>query len=59
MELLIIIIIFTAMAGWFVLQSNIELTNVFNKSHDDMHWVAAASMACLLFIIVSIILGII
>tara|TARA_R110001583_G_scaffold47516_1_gene148775 strand:+ start:482 stop:661 length:180 start_codon:yes stop_codon:yes gene_type:complete len=59
MQLLIVIIIFTAIAGWFISQSNIELANVFNKNHDDMHWIAAASMATLLFIIVSIALGII
>jgi hypothetical protein len=59
MQLLIVIIIFTAIAGWFISQSNIELANVFNKNHDDMHWIAAASMASLLFIIVSIALGII
>jgi ABC-type enterochelin transport system permease subunit len=54
MKLLIIIAIFTAIAGWFVSQSNIELANVFNKNHDDMHWIAAASMASLLFIIITI-----
>jgi hypothetical protein len=59
MELLIIITILTATACWFLLQSNIELANVFNKNHDDMHWIAAASMASLLFIIISLALGII
>jgi hypothetical protein len=59
MELLIIIAILTAAACWFLLQSNIELENVFHKNHDDMHWIAAASMASLLFIIVSLALGII
>ena len=59
MELLIIIIIFTTLGGWFISQADIELANVFNKNHDDMHWIAAASMASLLFIIVSLALGII
>ena len=58
-ELLIIIAIFTTIAGWFVLQSDIELANVFEKNHDDMHWIAAASIASLLFVIVSLALGII
>ena len=59
MEMVIIIAIFAAIAGWFVLQSDIELANVFEKNHDDMHWIAAAAMASLLFIIISIALGII
>ena len=59
MEMVIIIAIFTAIAGWFVTQSDTELANVFDKNHDDMHWIAAAAMASLLFIIISIALGII
>ena len=59
MELIIIITIFTALGGWFILQSDIELANVFNKNYDDIHWIAAASMASLLFIVVSLALGII
>ncbi len=59
MELLIVIAIFTALGGWFVSQSDIALTNVFEKNHDDMYWIAAASIVSLLFIIVSIALGVI
>ena len=59
MALLIIIAIFTVIAAWFVAQSDIAIANVFNKNHDDVHWIAAASMASLLFIIITIAIGII
>lgn len=59
MELLIVVSIFTAFAAWFVSQSDIELKNVFEKGHDDMHWIAAAAMASLFFIIISVALGVI
>ncbi len=57
MGLIIIIATFTAIAGWFLSQSDIEIANVFNNNHDDMHWIAAASMASLLFIIITIALS--
>ena len=59
MALLIVVAIFTALAVWFVSQSDTELKNVFERSHDDVHWIAAAAMASLLFIIVSLALGVI
>ena len=55
----IIVAIFTAIAAWFISQSDLELANVFEKNHDDMHWIAAAAMASLLFIIISIATGVI
>ena len=54
MKMVIIIAIFTAIAGWFITQSDTELANVFDKNHDDMHWIASAAMTCLIFFIIAL-----
>ncbi len=55
MELNIVIIILSAILGWFVLQGTIDSKRVFTHNQDDVHWIAAAAMTSLLFFIIAMI----
>ena len=55
MELNIIIIILSAIAGWFALQGAIDVDKVTTHNQDDMHWIAAASMTTLILFIIGMI----
>lgn len=55
MELNIVIIILSALLGWFVLQGTIDSKRVFTHDQDDVHWIAAAAMTVLILFIVGMI----
>ena len=55
MELNIVIIVLSAVLGWFVLQGTINAKLVFTHNQDDVHWIAAAGMTCLILFIIGII----
>ena len=55
MELIIIVALFSTIAGWFVLQSDVELSKVFDRNNDDMHWIAAAAMTTLILFLLGLI----
>lgn len=55
MELNIVIIILSAIAGWFVLQGAIDAEKAITHNQDDMHWIAAAAMTTLILFIIGII----
>ena len=55
MELNIVIIILSALLGWFVLQGTIDSKRVFTHNQDDVHWIAAAAMTTLILFIIGII----
>ena len=55
MELNIVIIILSAIAGWFILQGTIDSKRVFTHNQDDVHWIAAAAMTTLILFIVGMI----
>ena len=57
MELNIVIIILSAILGWFVLQGTIDSNRVFTHRQDDVHWLAAAAITCLILFIITIILS--
>ena len=49
-----VIIILSAIAGWFILQGIINAKHVITKDQDDVHWIAAAAITCLIFFIITI-----
>ena len=55
MELDIVVIILSAIAGWFVLQGIIDADRVFTHDLDDVHWIAAAAMTTLILFIIGLI----
>lgn len=55
MELNIVIIILSAIAGWFALQGAINIDKVATHNQDDVHWIAAAAMTTLILFIIGII----
>ena len=55
MELNIVLIILSTIAGWFALQGAISLDKVATHNQDDMHWIAAAAMTTLILFIIGII----
>ena len=55
MELNIVIIILSAIAGWFILEGTIDSKRVFTHSQDDVHWIAAAAMTSLILFIIGMI----
>jgi len=57
MGLNIIIIVLLVFAGWFVLHGIIDAKRVLTHNQDDIHWVAAAAITCLVLFIVTIILS--
>ena len=48
MELDIVIVILSAILGWFILQGTIDAKRVFTHNQDDAHWIAAAAMTTLI-----------
>ena len=55
MELNIVIIILSAILGWFVLQGTIDAKRVFTHNQDDTPWIAAAAMTCLILFVIGMI----
>ena len=55
MELNIMIITLSAIAAWFVLSGSIDAKRVFTHDQDDVHWIAAAAMTCLILFIIGLI----
>jgi hypothetical protein len=55
MGLNIIIIILSAILGWFILQAALESKRVFTHDQDDMHWIAAAAMTTLILFMIGLI----
>ena len=55
MELNIVIIILSAIAGWFILQGTIDSKRVFTHDQDDVHWIAAAAMTSLILFVIGMI----
>ena len=55
MELNIVIIILSAIAGWFALQGAIDIDKVSTHNQDDMHWIAAAAMTTLILFMLGLI----
>ena len=55
MELNIVIIILSAIAGWFALQGAIDIDKVSTHNQDDMHWIAAAAMTTLILFMIGLI----
>ena len=47
----LVIIILSAMLGWFILEGIINAKHVFTRDQDDMHWIAAAAMTALILFI--------
>ena len=54
----LVIIILSAIMGWFILEGIINAKHVYTRDQDDMHWIAAASMTCLLFFIIWLTTGV-
>ena len=55
MELNIVIIILSAILGWFVLQGTIDSKRVVTHNQDDMHWIAAAAVTTLVLFVIGMI----
>ena len=55
MELNIVIIILSAILGWFVLQGIIDSKRVFTHDQDDVYWIAAAAMTTLILFLLGLI----
>ena len=55
MELNIVIIVMSAILGWFVLQGTIDSKRVFTHDQDDVHWIAAAAVTTLILFIIGLI----
>ena len=55
MELNIVIIILSAILGWFVLQGTIETKRVLTHNQDDAPWIAAAAMTALILFVIGVI----
>ena len=51
----IVIIILSAIIGWFILEGAINAKHVITRNQDDVHWIAAAGMTALLLFIVGMI----
>ena len=50
----LVIIILSAILGWFILEGIINAKHVFTRDQDDMHWIAAAAVTCLIFFIIAL-----
>ena len=55
MEFNVVIVILSAILGWFVLQGTIDSNRVFTHDQDDMHWIAAAAMTTLILFMIGLI----
>ena len=49
-----VIIILAAIMSWFVLEGIINAKHVYTRDQDDMHWIAAAAVTCLIFFIIAL-----
>ena len=47
----LVIIILSAMLGWFILEGIINARHVITRDQDDVHWIAAAAMTALILFI--------
>ena len=54
MELNIVIIILSAIMGWFILEGIINAKHVITRDQDDVHWIAAGAITCLIFFIITL-----
>jgi hypothetical protein len=54
-EINIVIIILSAILGWFILQGVLESKRVFTHNQDDVHWIAAAAMTVLILFMLGLI----
>ena len=50
----LVIIILSAIMGWFVLEGIINAKHVFTRDQDDVHWIAAAAITCFILFILGI-----
>ena len=50
----LLIIILSAIMGWFILEGIINAKHVITRDQDDMHWIAAAAITCLIFFIITL-----
>ena len=50
----LVIIILSALMGWFILQGTLDANRVFTHNQDDVHWIAAAAITCLVFFIITL-----
>ena len=57
MGLNIVITILSVIMAWFILEGIINAKHVFTRDQDDVHWIAAAAMTCLIFIIITLTLS--
>ena len=53
----LVIIILAAIMGWFILEGIVNAKQVFTRDQDDVHWIAAASITCLIFFIITLALS--
>ena len=49
----LVIVMFLAMMSWFILEAIINAKHVTTRDQDDMDWIAAAAMTCLIFFIIT------
>ena len=49
-----IIIILSAIMGWFILEGIINAKHVFTRDQDDVHWIAAAAMTSLILLAIGL-----
>ena len=57
MALVIVLLIFSMLAGWFALQGSIDYTASIEQFQADEHWVGAAMMVLLIGFIMFIIIA--
>ena len=50
----LVIIILSAIIGWFILEGIIDAKHVITRDQDDVHWIAAAAITCLIFFIITL-----
>jgi hypothetical protein len=50
----LVIIILSAIMGWFILEGIVNAKHVITRDQDDMHWIAAAAITSLLFFIIAL-----
>ncbi len=50
----LVIIILSAIMGWFILEGIVNAKHVITRDQDDMHWIAAAAITFLLFFIITL-----
>ena len=51
----LVIIILSAIMGWFILEGIINARHVITRDQDDVHWIAAAAMTALILFIIGMI----